>query len=99
MAAARSGAPAEPRVEGEARPHDAGADAPAEDAAASEEPSTLCATWCTYIAVCWEEVNEAEYNHGGICTGDCTDKTEADRSAFGRCVTSKMEDCPAMLEC
>lgn len=77
--------------------------APAESSDAGtgdeEEPGTACANWCTQIAVCWEEVNDAEYNHGGICTVDCTDKTEGDRRAFGRCVTSHADDCAAMLRC
>lgn len=89
----------EPRVE-DVEPVDAAiAASSTEDAGSEEDPSTQCATWCTYIAVCWEEVNEKEYNHGGICSGDCSDKPEAERRAFGRCVTSRMEDCPAMLEC
>ncbi len=77
--------------------------APAESSDAGtgdeEEPATACANWCTQIAVCWEEVNDAEYNHGGICTVDCTDKADADRRAFGRCVTGHADDCPAMLSC
>jgi hypothetical protein len=58
-----------------------------------------CAIWCTEIAVCWERVKEAEYNHGGICVVDCRRKPEADRRAFGRCVSDSTDDCPVMLEC
>jgi|SRR5687767_7638589 hypothetical protein len=80
----------------DAAPAESSGDAGTGDA---EEPGTACASWCTLIAVCWEEVNDAEYNHGGICTVECTDKTEGDRRAFGRCVTSHTDDCPAMLSC
>jgi hypothetical protein len=38
--------------------------APRADAAGTGEGDVQadCGTWCTSIAVCWEEVNEREYN-------------------------------------
>lgn len=58
-----------------------------------------CATACTEIAVCHEEVYEKEYGEGGYCTVVCEERTPAEKEAFLRCVADSRDACARVVEC
>lgn len=58
-----------------------------------------CATACTEIAVCHEEVHEKEYGEGGYCTHICEERGPDGQLAFFRCVAASRDACARMVEC
>ncbi len=69
-------------------------------AAPDAAPPPDCASACTEIAVCWEEVNEGrDYNQGGMCTSSCEEAAPDQKKAFVECVDKGRAVCAAMAAC
>ena len=80
----------------EARP----ANQPLVTAPDAAPPPADCASACTEIAVCWEEVNPGrEYTQGGNCTSGCESATPEEQKAFLDCVVSGRSECSKMASC
>ena len=58
-----------------------------------------CATACTEIAVCHEEVYETEYSQGGYCTLTCEERGADEKQVFFRCVAESRDACARMVAC
>ena len=63
-------------------------------------PPDDCATACTEIAVCWEEVNDGrEYTQGGMCSSGCESAAPDELARFFDCVAEGRSDCAKMAGC